>query len=212
MTDPKNESILIAINGPLNGQRWSVEKPLTIGRDPECEIVIPFREVSRRHARLLKNGDKVDLEDLDSKNGTFVDNKPIQVHALKDGGVFNVAGIQEFQYISSDATIPLGIGWRANSIRLDGMTKQAFVKEVLLDPPLSPQQFSLLLILSQNIGGVVSRQALINAVWGEEQAMGVTEQALDALIRRLRDRLAEVDPNVEYISTVRGHGVMLENK
>lgn len=212
MTEPRNAPILIAINGALSGQKWDLSGSLTIGRDPDCGIVIAFREVSRRHARITRDGDKATLEDLASKNGTFIDNKPIQMETLKDGAVFSVAGVQEFQYISSDATIPLGIGWRATSIRLDAMTRQAYVRDQLIDPPLSPQQFALLLILSQNIGGVVSRHALINAVWGEDQALGVTDQALDALIRRLRDRLAEIDPQVEYVSTVRGHGVMLENK
>ena len=37
------------------------------------------------------------------------------------------------------------------------------------------------------------------------------DQALDALIRRLRDRLAEADPGHEYVVTVRGHGLRLEN-
>ena len=43
--------------------------------------------------------------------------------------------------------------------------------------------------------------------WG----MGVSEQAIDALVRRLRDRLAEVDEGHQYIVTVRGHGFRLDN-
>ena len=35
--------------------------------------------------------------------------------------------------------------------------------------------------------------------------------ALDALIRRLRDRLAALDPNQAYVDTVRGHGIRLDN-
>ena len=35
--------------------------------------------------------------------------------------------------------------------------------------------------------------------------------ALDALIRRLRDRLASLDPTHQYIATVRGHGIRLDN-
>jgi len=204
--------VLIAIHGPLSGNHWNVEKELLIGREAGCDLVIPLREVSRQHALISKIGEEFQIEDLQSKNGTFIENHPIQKVPLLDGGVFNIAGIQEFQFICSDATIPLGVGWKAPTIQLDDGTRQVFVRERLLDPPLSPQQFSLLQILSQNIGGVVSRQAIIDAVWGEDQAMGVTEQALDALIRRLRDRLGEVDPGMEYITTVRGHGVMLENK
>ena len=79
-----------------------------------------------------------------------------------------------------------------------------------MPPPLSASQFHLLWKLFENSGSVVSRQELINAVWGNEQSAGVSDQALDALIRRLRDRLAEIDPSHAYIVTVRGHGMRLD--
>jgi DNA-binding winged helix-turn-helix (wHTH) protein len=60
-------------------------------------------------------------------------------------------------------------------------------------------------------GEVVSRHDLIVAVWGEEHAYEVSNQALDALVRRLRDRIAEVNDNHNFIVTVRGHGLRLEN-
>jgi DNA-binding response OmpR family regulator len=66
-------------------------------------------------------------------------------------------------------------------------------------------------VLYQNEGKVVTRLELISAVWGDEQSAGVTDQALDALIRRLRDRLAAMDPEHNFIVTVRGHGMMLDN-
>ena len=43
-----------------------------IGRDPSDDIVISALEVSRHHARLVVDGDSVTLEDLGSKNGTFL--------------------------------------------------------------------------------------------------------------------------------------------
>jgi DNA-binding response OmpR family regulator len=67
-----------------------------------------------------------------------------------------------------------------------------------------------LYVLYNQTGEVVSRSEIIDAVWGEA-AEGITEQALDALVRRLRDRLAELDPDREYIVTVRGHGLRLDN-
>ena len=58
---------------------------------------------------------------------------------------------------------------------------------------------------------MVERQKLITNVWGDKEAVGVSDQALDALIRRLRDRLAAVDPTHSYIITMRGHGIRLDN-
>jgi DNA-binding response OmpR family regulator len=65
--------------------------------------------------------------------------------------------------------------------------------------------------LYQNAGQVVTRIDLVAAIWGDDQAAGVSDQALDALIRRLRDRISALDPDHLYIDTVRGHGVRLDN-
>ena len=82
----------------------------------------------------------------------------------------------------------------------------------LIDPPLSALQFHVLRVLYENQGQVVDRQQLVTNVWGEEQAVGVSDQALDALLRRLRDRIAAQSIREHpYIITVRGHGIRLEN-
>jgi DNA-binding response OmpR family regulator len=58
---------------------------------------------------------------------------------------------------------------------------------------------------------VVSRNELISVIWGDAEAEGVSEEAVDALVRRLRERLATIDPQHAYIITVRGHGLRLDN-
>jgi DNA-binding response OmpR family regulator len=65
--------------------------------------------------------------------------------------------------------------------------------------------------LYEHQGQVISRSQLVSTVWGEEQTAGVSDQALDALIRRLRDRLAALAPTHQFIDTVRGHGIRLDN-
>jgi pSer/pThr/pTyr-binding forkhead associated (FHA) protein len=92
-----------------------------------------------------------------------------------------------------------------------GSDGEPVLSEQELSPPLSAYQFRLLQVLVDNQERVIPRQELIAAVWGDEQAIEVSEQALDALIRRLRDRLAEIDRAHEYIVTVRGHGLRLDN-
>jgi DNA-binding response OmpR family regulator len=72
-------------------------------------------------------------------------------------------------------------------------------------------QFHVLRVLSDHQGQVVDRHQLVSEVWGEEEAIGVSDQALDALLRRLRDRIAAIDPVFSFIVTVRGHGVRLDN-
>ncbi len=211
--------VLIGQSGVLNGHRWLIKETITLGRDPECDVVIPDRQVSRFHARMIVEKGGVILEDLDSKNGTFINGKLIdQPTSLQDGDIIAIALVQNFSFLSSDATMPMmdpmtatapsQLGW----LRIDYRSRRVWVKNTEVIPPLSVPQFRLLQILFEQQGKVVPRQDLITAIWGAEDAIGVSEQAMDALVRRLRDRLSTIDPSHSYIVTVRGHGLRLENR
>jgi DNA-binding winged helix-turn-helix (wHTH) protein len=217
--DGEDTPILVAQAGPLNGQRWKIRSTLLVGREPDCEIMIPNRQVSRHHARLIPSPKGVTLEDLLSKNGTHLNGEPVrEAVLLQDGDVVQIAFAQQFIYLSSDATLPLGdydqVDRRPSvpgKLRLEKRSRQVWIGDEEVLPPLSISQYRLLEILSVYEGRVVSRQEVIARVWGESNAVDVSEQALDALVRRLRDRLASIDPHHRYIITVRGHGLRLEN-
>ncbi len=205
--------LLIAQNGPLKGQRWILNKPVLVGRETTCEIVVADRMVSRFHARITPTPEGMLLEDLDSKNGTHRNGDPVigQV-VLQDGDTVQIALAQQFLFLTSDATIPLSEDEaHPGRLRLDMRSRRVWVDDRLVDPPLSALQFHVLHVLYENQGQVVDRQQLVTNAWGEEQAVGVSDQALDALLRRLRDRIAVIDPVHPYIITVRGHGIRLEN-
>jgi pSer/pThr/pTyr-binding forkhead associated (FHA) protein len=212
--------LLIAQTGPLNGQRWLLKGDVIIGRDESCTVVIQDRQVSRYHARFITQPRGVQLEDLGSKNGTHINGQPvIDPVVLQDGDVIQIALAQQFIYMSSDSTIPLDparqkpaiSGEAMLKLRLEKRSRRVWVGEVELLPPLSVSQYQLLEVLFNNPDRVVTRAELIQAVWGKEDAVGISEQALDALIRRLRDRLAEIDPAQQFLITVRGHGLRLDN-
>lgn len=220
-------ALLVAQTGPLNGQRWTMRKDILVGREPTCDIMVADRQVSRHHARFTINPEGVILEDLDSKNGTHCNGSLLQSPVLlQDGDIIQIALAQQFVFLSSDATVPLDsdeielsplssaqqqVQTQTSLLRLEKRSRRVWIgnKEVL--PPLSVSQFRLLELLVEHQGKVVSRQDLIADVWGEVQAVEVSEQALDALVRRLRDRLASIDPTHAYIVTVRGHGLRLDN-
>jgi len=215
MTENNKEyPLLIAQTGPLEGQRWQIKSTLLLGRDADCDIVIPMRQVSRHHVRIFKDVDGAMVEDLNSKNGTYVNGHHIEtVVRLEEGDEIQVSLAQHFIYLSSDATMPLEalpLDMQKRQLRVDIGARRVWVLEEELDPPLSASQFNLLRVLYEQSGEVVARTEIIQIVWGKA-AEGVTEQALDALVRRLRDRLAEIDSTREYIVTVRGHGLRLDN-
>lgn len=210
--------VLLAQSGPLNGERWVIHGPLTIGRGEECDIVIPDRKISRQHAKVRPAEKGIVLEDLGSKNGTHHNGAQIKgVVPLSDGDIIQIALAQKFTFVSSDATLPLEFdapiesGLEPRHLRMDKRSRRVWVRDKEVEPPLSVAQFTMLDLLYQRDGLVVPREEMVKAVWREEQSYGISDQALDALVRRLRDRLAEVDKSHEYVITVRGHGLRLDN-
>lgn len=64
--------------------------PITLGRAPENTIVLNSQLVSRNHATLGAQGSQVMLRDLQTKNGTFVDDERITQITLPSGGAFHI--------------------------------------------------------------------------------------------------------------------------
>ncbi len=209
--------VLVALQGPLEGRRWIIKNSILIGREPDCSIAIEDRQVSRHHARVQNNQGICELEDLGSKNGTFHCGRQIDdLTSLTDGDIIQIALIQKFAFYSSDATMPMddidpSRLLHNGKLVLDRKSRRVWVGNHELTPPLSAAQFRLLYCLYEQPGKVVTRNDLIHKIWQDEEVVGVSDQALDALIRRLRERLKELDPSHQYIVTVRGHGVRLEN-
>jgi len=207
--------VLIAYNGPLNGQKWPINHELIIGRDPKCDITIPERQVSRLHAKIYPENNSITIEDLGSKNGTYNNGEPVDAPTiLLDGAIVQIALAQEFIFLTTEATLPLDFdkySQKGKMLRLDPKSRRVWISDQELLPPLSAPQFKLLHLLYTNEDQVVSRQEIILHVWKEEVALGVSNQALDALARRLRERISSIDSTHDYIITVRGHGFRFEN-
>jgi DNA-binding response OmpR family regulator len=205
-------AMLILREGQGAGTRWVIDRNnMIIGREEGCDIVLPSRQVSRSHARIRRSGGRHILEDLGSKNGTFVNGREwIEPYTLQDGDEIQIALSFKLFFVDAGATVPLFFEGRAG-LRLDKDAKNVWIKEQELDPPLSLAQYRLLELLYDNEGKVCSRDEVVQAVWPDAFEEGVSEQAIDALARRLRERLSELDPDHQYIVTVRGHGFRFDN-
>ena len=69
---------LEAITGPAMGRRYDLElAQYVLGRHPECDIVLESGSVSRQHAKDVRAGTSYQLEDLKSRNGTFINGRLI---------------------------------------------------------------------------------------------------------------------------------------
>jgi DNA-binding response OmpR family regulator len=209
--------VLIAQAGKLQGQIWNIDKDeLVIGRGADCDVVIPDRQVSRHHACIRRTSDGFLLEDLGSKNGTHLNGNAIQrPELLQDGDIVQVALAIRLAFVGTEATVPLTITETDQMIlgrlKMDPQAHRVTIRDQEVDPPLSPPQYRFLELIYRNPGRVVSRDEIAEFVWPGTKGIGVSNQAIDALVRRVRDRLADVDPDHAYIVTVRGHGFRLDN-
>lgn len=209
----ENVPLLVIYKGVLAGTRWPLEKAtFTIGRAADCDIVVAERQVSRYHVRIERDHEGYLLRDLGSKNGTSVNSERVrgQPYRLHDGDEITLAAVLQIGFVAGDATLPLGeVESVSGRLVVDESTRRVCLGRKELDPSLSPAQFTLLLLLIAAPGNVISRQEVVAAVWPDAVG-GVTDQAVDALVYRLRERLAELDPDHDYIVTVRGHGFRFE--
>lgn len=86
---------LITENGPNAGRQHRLDAPtIVVGRHPECDVVVDVGAVSRHHAQLLEIGGQHYVEDLNSRNGTFVNGEPVRGrHRLQLGDRIQVCDI-----------------------------------------------------------------------------------------------------------------------
>ena len=96
----KNYAIVV-VNGEEPGRVIAIEKPrVTIGR-ADCDVVLNDPQLSRQHALIAISGTSARLEDLESTNGTFVEEKRIEQVELEDRTEFRI-GSHELVFVMTD--------------------------------------------------------------------------------------------------------------
>lgn len=222
MSQQQEHPSITIVDGEFKHQTWALTgSEMVLGRDNSADIVVPMRQVSRKHVLFRREDDnRVSVLDLESRNGTWVNgNRVNDLVELSDGDEINLALKLRIRYSDSGITAPVtqnlpevipstsGRG----SMTIDTEARRVSMSGVEMDPPLSLPQYRLLELLYVNQGRVCSREEVVEAVWPDAVGEGVSEQAIDALVRRLRDRLTELDDGTRYVVTVRGHGFRLDN-
>jgi DNA-binding response OmpR family regulator len=194
----------------LAGQSFFLERERSVlGRSQPADIVLPFAQVSRRHAEIIRSDNTFRIIDLGSRNGTFLDGREVgqQPEELRDGSQLVLGGAVELLFVDPAETAQGRRVGRLRGVWLAGA--EVWVNGHLLDPPLSAHQRRLLELLSENAGDFVAREAVALGVWPDAQAAGLSEEALDGLVKRLRARLKEAPGGAELVEVRRGYGFRL---
>ena len=88
---PVNRLRLEVTEGNDEGKKFATDQPIIrIGADILCDLVLSDPTVSRNHAEVRQRGEKIVLVDLDSTNGTFIDDEAVEQVPLRPGQIFRV--------------------------------------------------------------------------------------------------------------------------
>ena len=176
---------------------------ITIGRAVENDIVITSKRVSREHARVRREGWRVMLEDMNSTNGTFLnDERVLSPAALHDGDRITIGDVT-FVFHDPDITFrdtsfpELAVDVTAGVVRVD--------RRVIT---LSAKEFALLAYLYERRSEVCSKDDIGIAVWPEYQE-GVYDYQIENLVRRLRAKIESDPADPQLLLTMRGLGYKL---
>jgi len=163
---------LAAISGKLKGAIFALnEESLIIGRETAANLCIADASVSRRHSKIEKKENGFVLTDLESLNGTFVNDLPIKSRLLEHGDRVRI-GDSQFVFLTheGDATS------KSSDVRLDeahvvsGSTVQIRLDEAIYQ-------------MTRDLSALMKISTTINSIRG-----------LDNLLERLLELLFEVVP------------------
>lgn len=197
-------------DGDVRELEWDVEL-ITIGRDGANDIVIDHPLASRRHARLERGEEGFLVRDLESTNGTFVNQERVEgACALHNQDQIIIADtVIVFQ--DPEATVkgvlpPELLRAVREELRVDSRTKEVYIRGQALDPSLTVKEFQLLELLYTRRGQVISKDEIARQVWDYEV---FDYNAIDALVYRLRQRIEPDPTHPRYLVTQRGFGYKL---
>ncbi len=92
--------VLIYPPGPDMGKRFALTRnEVVLGRGSDCDIQVDRDSVSRRHARVFRTTDQWMVEDLQSTNGSYVNDVPVQNSLLRDSDFLKI-GAAIFKFLS----------------------------------------------------------------------------------------------------------------
>lgn len=90
---------LVQVRGDGNESHLISAEEVMIGRDRSCSIVLAHPAVSRRHAKITRDGETFSVEDLQSANGTYVNNRKVEKAPLKPGDVVRFGADPACSYV-----------------------------------------------------------------------------------------------------------------
>lgn len=137
----------------------------------------------------------------DDMGKTFLE----KVHLIKNQAI-QIPLFEKF--VKQQTDTPTLQGQKSQTITYNSEANEIIKGSDVLSDKLTASEFRLLRFLLQNQGKVIEREELISAIWKTQASTaGVTEQALDQLIFRLRRKIENDPNNPKFLQTIKGRGL-----
>ena len=164
---------LAAISGKLKGTIFAIDddSPLVIGRETAATLCIADSSVSRRHSQIEKSDDDFVITDLESLNGTFVNDLPIKSRVLEHGDRVRI-GDSQFVFLVHEGEVMS----KSSSVNLDD-------EHVISGSTVQFRFDHALNLMGRDLSALMKVSTTINSIRG-----------IDDLLERLLELLFEVVP------------------
>ena len=163
---------LAAIAGILKGRIFSLlDVPIVIGRETSADLTVSDPSVSRRHSQIEKDGEEFVISDLDSLNGTFINDVPVKRRPLHHGDRVRI-GDSQFLFLMDDGESSS----KSSDVQLDD-------RQLVSGSTVQVRFNDAVYVMARDLSALMKVSTTINAIRGVE-----------ALQQRLLELLFEVVP------------------
>ena len=174
---------LAAISGKHKGAIFALnEELLVIGRETAAHLCIADSSVSRRHSKIEKKDDGFVITDLESLNGTFVNDVPVKRRKLQHGDRVRI-GDSQFIFLTHEADMN-----SSSEVRFEE-------GQVITGSTLQFRFNDALYVMARDLSALMKISTTINAIRG-----------LEKLQKTLLDLLFEVVPAERGVVLLTDHG------
>ncbi len=174
---------LTAISGRLKGSVFTIEDlPVVIGRDRTATLCIADASVSRRHSQIEKEDDRFVLLDLESLNGTFINDVPVKRRPLQHGDRVRI-GDSQFLFLMHDGEA----NSKSSEVRFDE-------GQIVSGSTLQVRFNDALYLMARDLSALMKVSTTINAIRGVEDLQKGLLELLFEVVPAERGAILLVDP------------------
>jgi Nif-specific regulatory protein len=175
---------LTAIAGRLKGSIFTIEDlPVVIGRDTTATLCIADASVSRRHSQIEKEEEDFVILDLESLNGTFINDVPVKRRTLHHGDRLRI-GDSQFIFLRHEGDV----NSKSSEVRFDD-------GKMISGSTLQVRFNDALYLMARDLSALMKVSTTINAIRGVEELQKTLLELLFEVVPAERGAILLTDPS-----------------